>query len=107
MLGWDVLAAFKIKALCEAIRKFFVYQTSTKAHGTEFWVAAVHPFGWAPNARIRATKERKATGERPRFFVTDRESAGVMEMMGVHKWLKWFGSQCKVVGSISTWTTAR
>ena len=43
----------------------------------------------------KATKTCKAPGERGRCFVKDRESTGVMEMMGVHKWLKWFGSQCR------------
>ena len=43
----------------------------------------------------KATKTCNATGERGRSFVKDRESTGVMEMMGVHRWLQWFGSRCR------------
>jgi len=44
-----VPAAIKINALNKAIRKLFMHKTSTEAHGTEFWIAAVNPFGWTPS----------------------------------------------------------
>ena len=49
LYGVDIPHCFRWVPLKAALRRLFVYEVKTKAHGKEFFVDGCNPFGWTPS----------------------------------------------------------